>query len=65
MIDNHKNIENAFFSDGYKLGMKVALTENKKEVLFESISEMYEGIDGLIDSLMEFAKTQNKKAEPL
>lgn len=40
MNDNQKNIENAFFSDGYKLGMKVILSENKKEVLFESISEM-------------------------
>ena len=63
MIDNQKSIENAFFSDGYKLGMKVALSENKKEVLFESISEMYAAIDGLIDSLTEFAKTQNQQID--
>ena len=63
MIDNQKSIENAFFSDGYKLGMKVVLSENSKEVLFESISEMYDAIDGLIDSLTEFAKTQHQQID--
>ncbi|GAB1451853.1 hypothetical protein MASR2M47_19090 [Draconibacterium sp.] len=63
MNDNQKNIENAFFSDGYKLGMKVILSENKKEVLFESISEMYNLIDGLIESLTEFAERSNTRID--
>jgi hypothetical protein len=41
MNTNQKNIENAFYSDGYKLGMNVAVSDNNQEVLFESISEMY------------------------
>lgn len=63
MINNQKSIENAFFSDGYKLGMKVVMSENKKEILFESISEMYDAIDALIDSLTEFAKSNNQRID--
>jgi Fe-S-cluster containining protein len=63
MINNQKSIENAFFSDGYKLGMKVVMSENKKEILFESISEMYDAIDALIDSLTEFAKSNDQRID--
>lgn len=63
MIDNQKSIEKAFYSDGYKFGMKVVLSENLKEVLFESIKEMYNAIDGLIDSLTEYSKTQNQRID--
>jgi len=60
---NQKNIENAFYSDGYKLGMNVAVSENDRQVLFESVSEMYYAIDSLIDSLSEFAKQQNQQID--
>jgi Fe-S-cluster containining protein len=56
---NQKNIEAAFYSDGYKQGINVAVSENDRQVLFESVSEMYSAIDSLIESLTEFAKKQN------
>ena len=60
---NQKNIENAFYSDGYKLGMNVAVSENNQQFLFESVSEMYSAIDSLIESLTEFAQRQNKRID--
>jgi Fe-S-cluster containining protein len=63
MNTNQKNIENAFYSDGYKLGMNVAVSDNNKEVLFESISEMYSSIDSLIETLTEFAVKQNQRID--
>jgi Fe-S-cluster containining protein len=63
MANNQKSIEKAFYSDGYQLGMKVDPFDINKEVLFRSISEMYDSIDGLIDSLTEFAKTQQQSID--
>ena len=60
---NQKNIENAFYSDGYKLGMNVAVSENNQQFLFESVSETYSAIDSLIESLTEFAQRQNKRID--
>jgi Fe-S-cluster containining protein len=60
---NQKNIENAFYSDGYKLGMNVAVSENERQVLFESVSEMYSAIDSLIESLSAFAEKQNQRID--
>jgi hypothetical protein len=57
---NQKNIESAFYSDGYKLGMNVAVSEKNQQVLFESVSEMYSAIDSFIESLTEFAEKQDK-----
>ena len=58
-----KNIENAFYSDGYKLGMNVAVSDNNREVLFESVSEMHAAIDNLIEGLSEFAEKQNQRID--
>ena len=63
MNKNQKNIENAFYSDGYKLGMNVAVSENDQSVLYESVSEMYEMIDNFNESLSEFAKHQNQQID--
>jgi Fe-S-cluster containining protein len=60
---NQKNIENAFYSDGYKLGMNAAVSDKNQQVLFESVSEMYAAIDSLIDSLTEFAEKQHKRID--
>lgn len=60
---NQKNIESAFYSDGYKLGMNVAVSERNQQVLFESVSEMYLAIDGFIDSLSDFAQKQNQRID--
>ena len=57
---NQKNIESAFYSDGYKLGMNVAVSEKNQQVLFESVSEMYSAIDSFIESLTEFAEKQHQ-----
>jgi Fe-S-cluster containining protein len=63
MVFNQKNIENAFYSDGYKLGMNVAVSDNDQEVLFESVSEMYASIDSLIETLTEFAQKQHHRID--
>ena len=63
MVFNQKNIENAFYSDGYKLGMNVAVSDNDQEVLFESVSEMYTSIDSLIETLTEFAEKQQHRID--
>jgi Fe-S-cluster containining protein len=60
---NQKNLENAFYSDGYKLGMNVAVSANEESVLFESVAEMYAAIDSLNESLSEFARQQNKQTD--
>jgi len=60
---NQKNIENAFYSDGYKLGMNVAVSEKNQQVLFESVSDMYSAIDSLIESLTEFAEKQHQRID--
>jgi len=63
MVFNQKNIENAFYSDGYKLGMNVAVSEKDQQVLFESVSEMYSAIDSFIESLTQFAEKQHKRID--
>ena len=63
MKDYQKNIENAFYSDGYKLGMKVVLSGNNQSVLFNSVSEMYLMIDSLNDSISDFAIQQKKNID--
>lgn len=63
MDDNFINIENAFFSDGYKLGMKAFSQIGNKGILFESISEMYAAIDNFNEALSEFSKHQNQPIE--
>ena len=60
---NQKNIESAFYSDGYKLGMNVAVSEKNQQVLFESVSEMYSAIDSFIESLTEFAEKQHQRID--
>lgn len=56
---NQKSIENAFYSDGYKLGMKVGQSGIKPTVLYEAITEMYESIDTLISDLEEIAQNNH------
>jgi len=58
-----ENIEKAFYSDGYQLGMKVITEGMDKYVLFASIQKMYSAIDNLIDSLVVFAKQQKQPIE--
>jgi Fe-S-cluster containining protein len=57
---NQKNIESAFYSDGYQLGMQVCTANLNPEAMMASISEMYNSIDRLIDYLIEFAQNQSQ-----
>jgi Fe-S-cluster containining protein len=57
---NQKNIESAFYSDGYQLGMQVCTANLNPEAMMASISEMYNSIDRLIDYLTEFAQNQSQ-----
>ena len=63
MSINLKSLENAFYSDGYRLGMKVAESDYNREILFDSVSKMYESIDDFIYSLSKFAKEQNQRID--
>ncbi len=56
---NLKNIENAFFSDGYQLGMKFCMANADKGLKMKAISTMYASIDAFIENLVDFAKNQN------
>lgn len=63
MNSSQKNIETAFYSDGYKLGMTVAVSDNNQKVVFESVSQMYGAIDSLIETLTEFAEKQHQRID--
>lgn len=55
-----ENIEKAFYSDGYKLGMS-AVSSGKDGTFFSfAIQEMYKTIDDLIESLFVFAQQQKQ-----
>jgi len=50
--------EKAFYTDGYRFGMEVFKDDQNPNPLFAAMTEMYAAIDGLIDSLSEFAEQQ-------
>lgn len=58
-----ENLEQAFYSDGYKLGMKAGGAEKNSTLIFSAIQEMYAAIDDFIESLFDFAKQQNQPIE--
>jgi Fe-S-cluster containining protein len=51
--------DKAFFNDGYKLGLEAAEKGLSKESLYASTTRMFEAVDGLIDSLLSYAKREN------
>jgi Fe-S-cluster containining protein len=57
------DLEKAFYSDGYQLGMKTVECNLSQDSLLLSISEMYSAIDKLIDSVNELAKQQHQPIE--
>jgi Fe-S-cluster containining protein len=58
-----KSIERAFYSDGFKLGNKAVENLRSGGNLFDTIHEMYELIDAMINSFSEFAVQQNQKID--
>ena len=63
MDSNQKKLEKAFYSDGYRFGMRVADSNNDQRVLFETILEMHNEIDGFIESVTKFAEQQNQQID--
>ena len=55
-----EQLEKAFFHDGYQLAMKAVEANMEQNALHQSLKEMYEAIDGLIDSLFVYARQQNQ-----
>lgn len=48
----------AFYSDGYKIGMGVVEQNFTRESILDATRELYQNIDGLIESLLGFADKQ-------
>ena len=63
MDSKYTSIEKAFYSDGFKLGMKALESANREKAILDSIAEMYNIIDNLIESLAGFAQKQNKSID--
>lgn len=55
-----RDIEKAFYSDGYQLGMRTVESNLSQDSLFLSISEMFSAIEKLINSFTSLAHQQNK-----
>ncbi len=51
--------ERVFFEDGYRLGKEAAKHTKNEPMFLAYISEMYQAIDGLIDSILAMARKQN------
>jgi len=55
---NFEDIEKAFYSDGYQLGMKAVEKGMSSKVIQLCIRDMFTAINNLIESLSVFAKKQ-------
>ena len=55
--------EKAFYSDGYKLGIGIKNGLYNSVELFEAVESNYKAIDELIESLLNFAKSQNQAVD--
>ncbi len=53
------DIDKAFFSDGYKLGLNVVESGLTKEAMYAATEKIYEAIDGLIESLLKHSRREN------
>jgi hypothetical protein len=56
------DIEKAFYSDGYRLGIEINEPLTQQEKLFEAIRIMYKSVDGLTGMLLEIASDNKKPA---
>ncbi len=50
--------DKAFYSDGYKLGSLAVESGLKDSDILQAVSKLYSEVDGLIDSLLNYAKAQ-------
>lgn len=51
-------IDKAFFSDGYNIGLEAVEASLTKESIYSATKQIYEAIDGLIDSLLKHANRE-------
>lgn len=58
-----KSIERAFYSDGYRFGMKAAENFQSESNFSEVIHELHQLVDDLIQSFSEFATQQNQNID--
>lgn len=63
MDGRQKQIDKAFYSDGYQLGISAIKAPCSNESLFTAVQQMYAAIDGLIDALTPYAAQQNQKID--
>ena len=61
MFSETKNLEKAFYSDGFKLGTEVIKTEQLS--FSSSIKKMYVSIDSFIESFSVFAQIKGKNTD--
>lgn len=54
--------DKAFFRDGYLLGIEIQNPSENKEDLYRAVSVMYDQVDGLIGSFLDFARQNDKPA---
>jgi Fe-S-cluster containining protein len=50
--------DKAFFSDGYNIGLRAAEAGLTKESIYSATKQIYDAIDGLIDSLLKHAHSE-------
>jgi Fe-S-cluster containining protein len=58
-----KNFEKAFYSDGYKIGMKAVLAGITQETMFSALNEMYYAVDDLINTLSIYANKEGRSID--
>ncbi len=60
---NLKSLENAFYSDGYRIGNAVCESGFQEDALYSAVAEMYSAIDGFINMLTEYAGKSNQPVD--
>lgn len=63
MSNEQQDIENAFYSDGYKIGMSAVHPVIKQKLLFDSLKKMYDAVDDFIKMLSDYAIKQGKNID--
>lgn len=60
MNSDQKQIDKAFYSDGYNFGMEAVSSAIKHKPMFLALKKMHSAIDNLIDTLSDYAKKQGQ-----
>ncbi len=63
MSFDQKQLEKAFYKDGFSLGMEAVQGGISQQSLFIALNKMYRAIDDFIDSLTVYAQQQGQKLD--